>query len=123
MKSFAKIALLVALISIIVLSIVVASVAWFTSNPQVDANDVTLSAARTLNVAFDTAERSNFRYNGQIGNKAPGDDDAPFVYQADASLAAPVTSQVMRCFAPSPSLAMAMARGMARAFRASTKAA
>ena len=82
MKSFAKIALLVALISIIVLSIVVASVAWFTSNPQVDANDVTLSAARTLNVAFDTAERSNFRYNGQIGNKAPGDDDAPFVYQA-----------------------------------------
>ena len=82
MKGFAKIALSVALIAIIVLSIVVASVAWFTSNPEVDANDVTLDAARTLAVAFDpTVRKTNYKYNGQVGNVASG-DDAPYVYQA-----------------------------------------
>ena len=82
MKGLGKIVLTVALVAIIVLSIVVASVAWFTSNPEVDANDVTLDAARTLNVEFDpNVEGSTFRYNGQIGNVAAG-EDAPYVYEA-----------------------------------------
>lgn len=81
MKGIAKIAISVALIAIIVLSIIVASVAWFTSNPEVNANDVTLNAARTLNVSFDaTVEGTNYRYNGEIGNVASG-LDAPYVYQ------------------------------------------
>ena len=81
MKGIAKIAISVALIAIIVLSIIVASVAWFTSNPEVNANDVTLNAARTLNVTFDSmVEGTNYRYNGEIGNVASG-LDAPYVYQ------------------------------------------
>ena len=80
MKGIAKIAISVALIAIIVLSIIVASVAWFTSNPEVNANDVTLNAARTLNVTFDsTVEGTNYKYNGEIGNVASG-LDAPYVY-------------------------------------------
>lgn len=83
MKGFVKIALIVALIAIIVLSIVVASVAWFTSNPEVDAGDVTVSSARTLTVSFDPAVNgTSYKYNGQIGNVAPGEEDAPYVYQA-----------------------------------------
>ena len=82
MKGFAKIALSVALIAVIVLSIVVASVAWFTSNPEVNANEVTLDAARTLNVAFDpSVEGTTFSYNGEVGNVASG-PDAPYVYEA-----------------------------------------
>lgn len=83
MKGFAKIALSVALIAVIVLSIVVASVAWFTSNPEVGANDVTIGAARTLTVTFDSSEEgSDFRYHGQIGNVRKGNIDAPYVYEA-----------------------------------------
>ena len=83
MKSFVKIALVVALIAIIVLSIVVASVAWFTSNPEVDAGDITVGSARALTVSFDTSVNGTFyKYNGQIGNVAPGDEDAPYVYEA-----------------------------------------
>lgn len=82
MKGFTKIALSIALIAVIVLSIVVASVAWFTSNPEVDANEVSLTASRTLTVAFDSHEEgSDFRYHGQIGNMASG-NDAPYVYDA-----------------------------------------
>ena len=82
MKGFAKIALSVALIAVIVLSIVVASVAWFTSNPEVNANEVTLDAARTLNVAFDpSVEGTTCSYNGEVGNVASG-PDAPYVYEA-----------------------------------------
>ena len=83
MKSFAKIALSVALVAVIVLSIVVASVAWFTSNPEVNANDVTLNSARTLTVTFGSSveEASDYKYNGQIGNVAEG-NDAPYVYEA-----------------------------------------
>ena len=83
MSGFAKIVLSVALVAIIVLSIVVASVAWFTSNPEVDANDVTLNAAKTLTVTFDSSvSGTTDKYNGQIGNVPAGQDDAPFVYQA-----------------------------------------
>ena len=82
MKGIAKIALSVALIVIVVLSIVVASVAWFTSNPEVTASDVTLNAARTLTVSFDTTvSGTDYKYNGQIGNVASG-EDAPYVYEA-----------------------------------------
>ena len=82
MKGFAKIALTVALVAVIVLSIVVASVAWFTSNPEVNANDVTLNAARTLTVTFDpTVTGTDYKYNGEIGNVASG-NDAPYVYEA-----------------------------------------
>ena len=82
MKGFAKIALSVVLIAVVVLSIVVASVAWFTSNPEVDANEVTMTASRTLTVSFDSNEEgSDYRYHGQIGNVASG-DDAPYVYEA-----------------------------------------
>ncbi len=81
MKGIAKIAVIVALIVIVVLSIVVASVAWFTSNPEVTAGDVTLQSARSLNVTFDsTVEGTNYKYNGEIGNVASG-LDAPYVYQ------------------------------------------
>lgn len=85
MKGFAKIALSVALISIITLSVVVASVAWFTSNPEVTASDVVLNSSRTLTVSFDaTLDGTTYRYNGQIGNRPAGDDeeDAPYVYEA-----------------------------------------
>ena len=82
MKGFAKIALSVALIAVIVLSIVVASVAWFTSNPEVDAGEVTLDAARTLTVVFDPdVDGTTFAYRGQVGNVASG-KDAPYVYEA-----------------------------------------
>ena len=82
MKGFAKIALTVALLAIIVLSIVVASVAWFTSNNEVDANDVTLGSARTLNVSFDPLSKSSgYEYGGQPGNVASG-EDAPYIYEA-----------------------------------------
>lgn len=85
MKGFAKIALTVALIAVIVLSIIVASVAWFTSNPEVDANDVTLDAARTLIVTFDRETSSGYAYNGEIGNvystdRQNPDPDEPYVY-------------------------------------------
>jgi len=85
MKGFAKIALSVALIAVIVLSIVVASVAWFTSNPEVGANDVTIGSARTLTVTFDSNEEgSDFRYHGQKGNVRKNDAslDEPYVYEA-----------------------------------------
>lgn len=85
MKGFAKIALSVALIAVIVLSIVVASVAWFTSNPEVGANDVTIGSARTLTVTFDSNEEgSDFRYHGQKGNVRRNDAslDEPYVYEA-----------------------------------------
>ena len=52
MKTFTKIILSIALGAIVILSIVVASVAWFTSNPEVNANEVTLESARTLTVSF-----------------------------------------------------------------------
>lgn len=83
MKGFAKVALTVALIAIIVLSIVVASVAWFTSNPEVNTGDVTLDAARTLIVTFGRDTTEGFAYNGQKGNQASGNDatDAPYVYE------------------------------------------
>lgn len=86
MKGFAKIALTVALIAVIVLSIIVASVAWFTSNPEVDANDVTLDAARTLIVTFDGETSEGYAYNGQIGNvystdRENPDLDEPYVYE------------------------------------------
>ena len=83
MKSITKIALAVALVAILVLSIVVASVAWFTSNPSADVSEVTLDAAQSLAVNFDSeSSGTSYRYNGQKGNKAPGDPDAPYVYQA-----------------------------------------
>ncbi len=88
MKGVAKIALSVALIVIVVLSIVVASVAWFTSNPEVTADDVTLNAARTLTVSFDsTVNGTDYKYNGQIGNvysndRNDPDPDEPYVYEA-----------------------------------------
>ena len=87
MKKFGEIALIVAMIAVIVLSIVAASVAWFTSNSDVDANDVTLDSARTLTVSFGPLnEDTGYRYNGQIGNvAAPAtydpDSDAPYVYE------------------------------------------
>ena len=88
MKGVAKIALSVALIVIVVLSIVVASVAWFTNNPEVTANEVTLNAARTLTVSFDsTVNGTDYKYNGQIGNvysndRNEPDPDEPYVYEA-----------------------------------------
>ncbi len=83
MKGITKIALAIALVAILVLSIVVASVAWFTSNPEVNANNVTLDAARTLIVVFDsTINGTNYRYNGEKGNAAAGDVNAPYVYEA-----------------------------------------
>ncbi len=83
MKSITKIALAVALVAILVLSIVVASVAWFTSNPAVDVSEVTIDAAQSLAVNFDSeSSGTSYKYNGQKGNKAPGDPDAPYVYQA-----------------------------------------
>ena len=82
MKGFAKIALSVALIAVIVLSLVVASVAWFTSNPEVGTNDVTLDAARTMIVTFGNLDgASGFSYNGQKGNVASG-AEAPYKYEA-----------------------------------------
>lgn len=87
MKGFAKVALTVALIAIIVLSIVVASVAWFTSNPEVNTGDVTLDAARTLIVTFGKDTTEGFAYNGQKGNVASSGDsanpaiDEPYVYE------------------------------------------
>ena len=80
-------ALSIALIAILVLFIVAASVAWFTSNPHVGANDVLLGSARTLTVSFGAMnEDLGYRYNGQIGNvPAPveedPDSDAPYVYE------------------------------------------
>ena len=88
MKKFGEIALIVAMLAVIVLSIVAASIAWFTSNPEVDANDVTLDSARTLTVSFGPlSEDTGYHYNGQIGNvPAPAvydpDSDAPYVYEA-----------------------------------------
>ena len=69
MKGFAKIALTVALIAVIVLSIVVASVAWFTSNPEVNANDVTLDAARTLTVEFDDSVDGGSHFHFVLGQQ------------------------------------------------------
>ena len=83
MKGFAKIALTVALTAVIVLSIVVASVAWFTSNPQVDASDVTLTSSRTLTVSFGPYDDDpDNRYRGQWGSLAEGEEDAPYVHSA-----------------------------------------
>jgi len=87
MKGITKIALAVALVAITVLSIVVATVAWFTSNPEVDANNITLNSARTLTVTFDAEiddanGNKGYRYNGQTGKGAPGSPDAPYVYEA-----------------------------------------
>lgn len=68
MKRFTKIMLIIAAVAIGILFIVVASVAWFTSNPEVDANDVSLSSAKTLVVAFDSSlYKSNYSYDGQDG--------------------------------------------------------
>lgn len=68
MKGFTKIMLIVASVAIGILVVVVASVAWFTSNPEVDANEVTLTSANTLVVTFDeTLYESNYRYDGQDG--------------------------------------------------------
>ena len=89
MKSVTKIALSIALVAITVLSIVVATLAWFTSNPDVDADNVTMNAARTLTVTFDAdiddevaAHNKGYRYDLQTGKGAPGDPDAPYVYEA-----------------------------------------
>ncbi len=83
MKMVVKIALAVALVAVIVLSIVVASVAWFTSSPEVGTNEVTMTAARSLTVSFDAnAEHTSYRYRGSIGNRPVGDLDAPYVYDA-----------------------------------------
>ncbi len=82
MKNITKVSLIVALIAILILSIVVATLAWFTSNPNVDANDVTLNAATTLTVAFDSElEGTDYAYDGQTGRAASG-DNAPYVYEA-----------------------------------------
>ena len=82
MKNITKVSLIVALIAILILSIVVATLAWFTSNPDVDANDVTLNAAKTLTVAFDSElEGTGYAYDGQTGRAASG-DDAPYLYEA-----------------------------------------
>ena len=79
MKTFAKIALTVALIAVIVLSIVVASVAWFTSNSDTSANNVTMDAAKTLTVAFESDyDSTSNKYGGQLGNAASG-GNAPYV--------------------------------------------
>lgn len=87
MKGFTKIALAIALVAITVLSIVVASVAWFTSSPEVDANNVTMNSARTLTVTFsedidDANGNKGYKYNGQTGKGAPGSENAPYVYEA-----------------------------------------
>ena len=69
MKGFTKIMLIIASVAIGVLLVVVASDAWFTSNPFVDANEVSLSSANTLVVAFDSTNyKSNYSYRGQDGN-------------------------------------------------------
>ena len=68
MKGFTKVMLIIASVAIGILFIVVASVAWFTSNPEVDANDVSLSSAKTLVVAFDSSlYKSHYSYDGQDG--------------------------------------------------------
>ena len=92
MKGITKIALSIALLAIVVLSIVVASVAWFTSNSEVDADSVTLNAARTLTVTFDAdVDGSNnnkgYRYNGETGRGAQDSADAPYVYEAGSFVA------------------------------------
>lgn len=82
MKGVVKIALSVALIAVVVLSVVMASVAWFTSSPQVNTNEVTLEAAQTLTVTFDSnVAGTTATYHGQKGNAAEG-NDAPCVYEA-----------------------------------------
>ena len=81
MKGFTKIMLIIASVAIGILVIVVASVAWFTSNPETDVSDVSLSAANTLNVAFDSnLYKSGYSYDGQTG-LAPSGDDAPYIYE------------------------------------------
>ena len=83
MKGITKIALSIALVAILTLSVVVASVAWFTSNPSVDAGDVTLEAARTLNIVFDSENgETDYMYNGELGNDAVGTAGEPYVYEA-----------------------------------------
>ena len=68
MKGFAKVMMIIASVSIGILFIVVASVAWFTSNPEVGANDVSLSSSKTLVVSFDSAlYESNYAYDGEDG--------------------------------------------------------
>ena len=80
MKGFTKIMLIIAAVAIGILFIVVTSVAWFTSSPQVDANEVSLSSANTLIVAFDSnLYKSNYSYDGQDGVTQDGQNDA-FVY-------------------------------------------
>lgn len=60
--------LLISALAVGVLMVIVVSVAWFTSNPQVDANEVSLSSAKTLSVAFDSTNyKSNYSYDGQDG--------------------------------------------------------
>ena len=81
MKGFAKIMLIIASVAIGILFIVVASVAWFTSNPEVDANEVSLSSANTLVVSFDSnLYKSNYSYDGQTGLGEENTPDAPYVY-------------------------------------------
>jgi len=81
MKGFSKIMLIIASIAIGVLVVVVASVAWFTSNPEVDTNEVSLSTANTFMVSFDsTLYGSNYSYDGQTGLAESG-DNAAYVYQ------------------------------------------
>jgi len=87
MKGVTKIVVAIALLAISVLSIVVATVAWFTSNPNVDADSVTLNAARTLTVTFESdidgsSNNKGDRYGGQTGRGATGTSDAPYVYEA-----------------------------------------
>jgi len=87
MKGITKIALAIALVAITVLSIVVATAAWFTSNPEVDTNSVTMNASRTLTVTFEpdldgSNNNKGYRYNGQSGKGAPGSADAPYEYEA-----------------------------------------
>lgn len=83
MKGVAKIALSVALVAIVALSVVVASVAWFTNNPEVKAGKITLNSERTLIVSFGNKYDPGFHYKGQIGNVASG-ANAPYVYEAGA---------------------------------------
>ena len=80
MKGFTKIMLIIASVAVGALIVVVASVAWFTSNPVVDANEVSLSSANTLVVAFDSSlYKSNYAYDGQTGLAQSG-ENAPYVY-------------------------------------------
>lgn len=81
MKTITKIAVAVASISIMILSIIVASVAWFTSNPEVDTSEIYISSAPALTVEFDPAlsVSTGYCYGGQKGDQPDG-DDAPYIY-------------------------------------------